>query len=198
MTKYSTPSEEWLRKKALEEDGCEIGAGMPDHPLRVPEATMTDRVEEIEGRHKAFDSTGQKPKTEDGRAMMERVESMAFATLCGANRTDMEVAFEIATVSRHDLNLVAAQTTAKDRVRWLSAQLARAHQDREFLLSTIRALQAEAGELRGRLDATKCTNNSPGRLTGFRQVEHPCEDCIDDWCQMNCGPATPSLEKDND
>jgi hypothetical protein len=73
-----------------------------------------------------------------------------------------------------------------------------AHKDRAFLLSTIRALQAEVGELRGRLDATKCTNNSPGRLTGFRQVEHPCEDCIDDWCQMNCGPATPSLEKDND
>tara|TARA_R100000664_G_scaffold24016_1_gene33650 strand:- start:2131 stop:2487 length:357 start_codon:yes stop_codon:yes gene_type:complete len=44
-----------MRKKALEEDGCEIGAGMPDHPLRVPEATMTDRVEEIEARHKAVD-----------------------------------------------------------------------------------------------------------------------------------------------
>ena len=30
---------------------------------------------------------------------------------------------------------------------------------------------------------------SAGAVTGFRQVEEPCGDCIDDWCQMNCGPA---------
>ena len=90
MTKYSTPSEEWLRKKALEEDGCEIGAGMPDHPLRVPEATMTDRVEEIEARHKAVDG-------------------------------DLDIS------PMDDCELAD-------------------HEDRAFLLSTIRALQAEVGE----------------------------------------------------
>jgi len=90
MTKYSTPSEEWLRKKALEEDGCEIGAGMPDHPLRVPEATMTDRVEEIEARHKAVDG-------------------------------DLDIS------PMDDCELAD-------------------HEDRAFLLSTIRALQAEVGD----------------------------------------------------
>lgn len=106
------------------------------------------RIDEIEARHEAFDSTGQEPKTEEGRDMMRRVEAMAFTSLCGSRLTDMEVAFEIASANRHDLNLVAAQTTAKDRVRWLSANLHRAHLDRAFLLSTIRALQAEVGEMR--------------------------------------------------
>lgn len=31
--------------------------------------------------------------------------------------------------------------------------------------------------------------SSPGSITGFRQVDKPCGDCIDNWCQMNCGPA---------
>jgi len=35
---------------------------------------------------------------------------------------------------------------------------------------------------------TPCTV-SPGSITGFRQVDKPCGDCVDDWCQMNCGPA---------
>lgn len=34
---------------------------------------------------------------------------------------------------------------------------------------------------------------SPGAITGFRQVSEPCGDCIDDWCQMNCGPKVKAL-----
>jgi hypothetical protein len=29
---------------------------------------------------------------------------------------------------------------------------------------------------------------SPGAITGIRKAETPCSDCIDGWCQMNCGP----------
>lgn len=29
---------------------------------------------------------------------------------------------------------------------------------------------------------------SPGEITGMRKAEVPCSDCIDGWCQMNCGP----------
>lgn len=110
MTKYSTPSEEWMRKKALEEDGCEIGAGMPDHPLRVPEATMTDRVEEIEARHKVVDG-------------------------------DLDIS------PMDDCELAD-------------------HEDRAFLLSTIRALQAENERLREVL----------GKINAIEDAEYPSED----------------------
>ena len=29
---------------------------------------------------------------------------------------------------------------------------------------------------------------SPGQITGIRKAETPCSDCIDGWCQLNCGP----------
>ena len=29
---------------------------------------------------------------------------------------------------------------------------------------------------------------NPGAITGIRKAEAPCADCIDGWCQMNCGP----------
>ena len=29
---------------------------------------------------------------------------------------------------------------------------------------------------------------SPGAITGIRKAETPCSDCIDGWCQLNCGP----------
>jgi hypothetical protein len=29
---------------------------------------------------------------------------------------------------------------------------------------------------------------SPGAIIGMRKAETPCSDCIDGWCQMNCGP----------
>ena len=31
---------------------------------------------------------------------------------------------------------------------------------------------------------------SPGAITGIRKAETPCSDCIDGWCQMNCGRAS--------
>jgi hypothetical protein len=29
---------------------------------------------------------------------------------------------------------------------------------------------------------------SPGAITGIRKAKTPCSDCIDGWCQLNCGP----------
>lgn len=30
---------------------------------------------------------------------------------------------------------------------------------------------------------------SPGQITGFYKTANPCADCVDGWCQMNCGPV---------
>ena len=29
-----------------------------------------------------------------------------------------------------------------------------------------------------------------GEITGFWEAATPCGDCVDGWCQMNCGPET--------
>lgn len=34
---------------------------------------------------------------------------------------------------------------------------------------------------------------TPGQITGVRRVSEPCSDCIDGWCQMNCGAAKPDM-----
>lgn len=40
---------------------------------------------------------------------------------------------------------------------------------------------------------------SPGQITGFYKPANPCADCIDGWCQMNCGPVVPTpQEQTND
>jgi hypothetical protein len=31
-----------------------------------------------------------------------------------------------------------------------------------------------------------------GAITGFYQASASCGDCVDGWCQMNCGPAVTS------
>lgn len=54
--------------------------------------------------------------------------------------TDFQVANWVFLCSREDLRLIAAQTLAKERIRWLSAQLAKSQVDTTRLL---RALDAE-------------------------------------------------------
>jgi hypothetical protein len=41
---------------------------------------------------------------------------------------------------------------------------------------------------RARAVLAKDATPSPGAITGTRKAEAPCSDCIDGWCQMNCGP----------
>jgi hypothetical protein len=38
------------------------------------------------------------------------------------------------------------------------------------------------------LNASDGAPPSPGAITGIRKAADPCSDCIDGWCQMNCGP----------
>jgi hypothetical protein len=38
------------------------------------------------------------------------------------------------------------------------------------------------------LEPSPAPASSPGAITGMRKAEAPCSDCIDGWCQMNCGP----------
>lgn len=44
--------------------------------------------------------------------------------LCGGRHSDMAIARDIALLSRNDLNFEPVLSSAKDRIRWLSAQLA--------------------------------------------------------------------------
>jgi hypothetical protein len=41
---------------------------------------------------------------------------------------------------------------------------------------------------RARTVLAKDATPSPGAITGMREAADPCADCIDGWCQMNCGP----------
>lgn len=47
--------------------------------------------------------------------------------LCMGDVSDLALANRQFLASRHDLDLIAYQTAAKERIRWLSAQLAIAH-----------------------------------------------------------------------
>jgi hypothetical protein len=83
----------------------------------------------------------------DGFEMAKRYAPMTRAQLCGGTSTDMLVAFEIASLRRDDPPGIFEPTlaTARDRIRWLSAQLARALQ----LVETAHGVMAEPSEIPG-------------------------------------------------
>ena len=60
----------------------------------------------------------------DGHEMAVRYATMTRAELHGGSSTDMMVAFEIAMLCRNDLDFEAVLASARDRIRWLSVQLA--------------------------------------------------------------------------
>lgn len=62
--------------------------------------------------------------TVEGRAMAERYAKMTRRELGNAQYTDFETANAIYMVDRNDLSLIVWQTAAKERIRWLSVQLA--------------------------------------------------------------------------
>lgn len=63
----------------------------------------------------------------DGHKIALRYATMTREQLCGGTSTDMLVAFEIASLCRDDLDFEAVLATARDRIRWLSVQLALAN-----------------------------------------------------------------------
>lgn len=87
-------------------------------------------------------------KAKDGHEMALRYATMVRSQLIGGDSTDMLVAFEIASLRRDDDHRIFEPTLAmaKDRIRWLSVQLAIANQDADrglrIQIDTMTALAA--------------------------------------------------------
>jgi hypothetical protein len=62
--------------------------------------------------------------TPDGREMAERYARMTREKLGNSKHSDLAMANAIFMVGREDLELIGLQTAAKERIRWLSVQLA--------------------------------------------------------------------------
>lgn len=63
-------------------------------------------------------------ETLDGREMARRYAAMERGQLGMADMTDFRLSNAVYMADRHDIELIAYQTAAKDRIRWLSVQLA--------------------------------------------------------------------------
>lgn len=62
--------------------------------------------------------------TQEGREMAERYAGKKRSELCHGDHTDFALANAVFMADRNSLDLMAYQTSAKDRIRWLSAQVA--------------------------------------------------------------------------
>lgn len=62
--------------------------------------------------------------TAEGRIMAERYAGMAREDLAAGSQPDFQLANAVYLAGRSDLDLIGLQTAAKERIRWLSAQLA--------------------------------------------------------------------------
>lgn len=62
----------------------------------------------------------------DWEIMKRQYAEKRRAALAGGSETDLEVAFNTAMLMRDQLNHEAVLETARDRIRWLSVQLAAA------------------------------------------------------------------------
>jgi len=62
--------------------------------------------------------------SEEGRRIADEYFGRDRSHLVMGDMSDFQLANEQFLVDRYDLQLIAYQTAAKDRIRWLSAQLA--------------------------------------------------------------------------
>lgn len=90
--------------------------------------------------------------TEEGTAMANAYATKTREELAFGQRTDLELANAIFMADRNDLSLIGLQTAAKERIRWLSVQLALAgastpSPSRDDLLEKV----AQAYQIIGRL-----------------------------------------------
>lgn len=70
-------------------------------------------------------------ETQEGVDIANSYRAVSRAGLCGGEMSDFAVANLIYMADRSALDLVARQTTAKERIRWLSVQLADAKRQLE-------------------------------------------------------------------
>lgn len=73
----------------------------------------------------------------DGHEMAVRYSSMTREQLLDGVSSDMLVAFNVASLCRDDFDHEAVVQIAKDRIRWLSVQLALANADKADLLAAL-------------------------------------------------------------
>lgn len=78
--------------------------------------------------------------TPDGLEMAREYADKDRARLCGGQFTDMEVAFKTAMLMRTDMDFEPRLSMAKDRIRWLSVQLAMANADKADLLAALQKI----------------------------------------------------------
>lgn len=64
--------------------------------------------------------------TTEGCRLAEEYSTKTRADLCHGELSDFALANAVFMADRFDLDLIVWQTAAKERIRWLSAQLARA------------------------------------------------------------------------
>lgn len=66
-------------------------------------------------------------ETDEGTDMANRYSGLERKDLAYGDKTDLELANAVYMVDRNSLALIGLQTAAKERIRWLSAQLALAN-----------------------------------------------------------------------
>lgn len=96
----------------------------------------------------------------DGHEMALRYAPKTREQLAGGISTDMLVAFEIASLCRDDHDFEAVLSTAKDRIRWLSVQLALAQMEAKTLV-TPEASAAWAAEIARGMQLRRNDNEHP-------------------------------------
>jgi len=72
-------------------------------------------------------------ETPAGKQMAEGYVDSPRIGLCMGDVSDFVLANEVYMLDRHSLDLLAYQTAAKDRIRWLSVQLALAKEFASFV-----------------------------------------------------------------
>lgn len=82
--------------------------------------------------------------TPDGAEMAQRYVDIPRHQLFGGDFTDFEAAHRVAMTSRNDLDFEASLALARDRIRWLSVQLAVAKAEKVELLAALIALTEKA------------------------------------------------------
>jgi len=79
-------------------------------------------------RQPPADETKRHWASEEGAKMAREYLALSRDNLAMPHLSDFELANAVFLASRHDFDLISFQTAAKERIRWLSAQLAALHQ----------------------------------------------------------------------
>lgn len=133
---------------------------------------MTNLANQIE--RLSEDATPGHWGTVEGLHLAQEYADKTRAELTKGELSDLHLANRMYLAGREDLDLIVWQTAAKERIRWLSVQLALALN-----------AQAEVEALRKQLpkEMQDCTivfeecEKGHGHLRGTNWIKHPCQQC---------------------